>query len=123
MSRSHPKNSLSDFKDYVVQDLLSGLEGVRAKAMFGGFGVYKDDTMFGILVDDELYFKVDQTNQNEFEKRGSQPFSYKSKRRKENVVMSYWNVPLEILEDRDEMTRWAEQSYKINKRLKMAKKR
>ena len=56
------KGVTNEFVEYVTQDLLSSLRGITARAMFGGFGIYKDGVMFGIVVDGELYFKVDDTN-------------------------------------------------------------
>ena len=102
----------SDFADYVTQDLLAGLPGVRARAMFGGYGVYQDDVMFAIIVDDTLYFKVDDSNRKKYEKLGSKPFVYKS--RGKRVTMSYWELPAEAMDDRSEILRWAERSIRIN---------
>ncbi len=47
----------SDFCDYVI-DLLSSWAKVSAKAMFGGYGMYRQGQIFAIVVDDTLYFKV-----------------------------------------------------------------
>ena len=38
-----------------VLDLMAPLGAVRARAMFGGYGVYQRDTFFAIVVDDTLY--------------------------------------------------------------------
>ncbi|NII10166.1 TfoX/Sxy family protein [Oleiagrimonas sp. C23AA] len=38
-------------------DQLSGLSGVRAKAMFGEYGLYVDDVLVGLVCDDQLYLK------------------------------------------------------------------
>ena len=114
--------SKSDFVDYVVHDLLSGLKDIRSRAMFGGHGIYKEDVIFAILVDNRLYFKVDETNKKDYEKKGSKPFTYRSSGR-DPVSMSYWEVPAEILEDREEINRWAEKSYRINLKLKQNNKK
>ena len=106
----------SDFVDYVVQDLLSELDGIRARAMFGGWGIYKDGLTFAIVVDDQLYFKVDDTNKTKYQKYGSRPFTYES--RGKSVSMSYWEVPAEVMDDRDEIKRWAEESHHISRRGK-----
>lgn len=106
----------SDFVEYVVHDLLSALPGVRARAMFGGWGIYKEDVIFAIIVDDQLYFKVDKTNQGQYERHGSRPFTYQS--RGKSVAMSYWEVPAEVIDDREEVTRWAEESYHISRQGK-----
>ena len=44
----------SEFVDYLVENLQS-LGVVRARAMFGGFGIYLNDLMFGLVADDELF--------------------------------------------------------------------
>jgi len=105
----------SAFVDYVVQDLLSEMDSVRSRAMFGGYGIYKENVMFAIIVEDELYFKVDETNREEFEKRGSRPFTYES--RGKTVTMSYWEVPAEVMDDPQEIRRWAEISFQIGRKI------
>ena len=84
--------------------------------------MYKEGVFFAIIVDDQLYFKVDDTNKKEYEKRGSKPFTYQASGRK-RVSMSYWEVPAEILDDRQEVGRWAERSCEINRKLKNAPKK
>jgi DNA transformation protein len=63
----------ASFREFVL-DQLADLEGLRARAMFGGVGLYADDVFIAILVADELFFKVDDTNRREYEKAGSAPF-------------------------------------------------
>jgi DNA transformation protein and related proteins len=48
------------FRDFVI-DQLGNVPDLRARAMFGGIGLYASDTFFGILAADVLYFKVDET--------------------------------------------------------------
>jgi len=76
----------NEFVEYITEDLLAELKGVTSRAMFGGYGIYKDGIIFGIIVDDELYFKVDDTNREEYEKMGSSPFVYRTKEGKEAVA-------------------------------------
>lgn len=104
----------SDFVQYVVEDLLSGVKGVSARAMFGGHGVYRDGVIFGIVVDDVLYFKVGKTNLKQYEAAGSSPFTYLAKGRKK-VAMSYWEVPANVLDDRTALAEWALQSWRITR--------
>ena len=108
--------SSSGMADYFVNDLLSGVEGVRSRAMFGGHGIYKDEIFFAIVVDDELYFKVDESNRADYEKTGSEPFTYEVAGRKKPVVMSYWKVPVDVLEDREVLAMWAKKSIRIARR-------
>ena len=69
----------SSFVDYVVDDLLADVGGVKARAMFGGHGIYKNDLMFAIIVENELYFKVGGINRKDFETSGSRPFVYQAR--------------------------------------------
>ena len=102
----------STFVDYVVSDLLDGIEGVRAKAMFGGHGVYKGDTFFAIIVDDELYYKADASTQKDYRSLGSEPFHY-SRKDKMAVTMSYWKLPVEVMDDRQELLEWTEKAVRV----------
>ena len=99
-----------------MRDLLADLPGVRARAMFGGYGIYQDEVMFAIIVDDELYFKVNAANRKDYEKLGSKPFTYTS--RGKTVTMSYWQLPAEVMDDRPKILRWAEKSIRINSKPK-----
>ena len=47
-------------RDFVL-DQLAGLDGLRARAMFGGVGLYAGEVFFGIVAADVLYFKVDDS--------------------------------------------------------------
>ncbi len=109
----------SAFVDYVVQDLLFGLEGVRARAMFGGFGVFKENVMFAIIAEDQLYFKADGTNRKEFEQRKSQPFTYPS--RGKTVTLSYWEVPGEVMDNRDKILHWAQRAFKVARKIQKSR--
>ena len=102
----------STFADYVVNDLLNELGGIRARAMFGGFGIYKNDTIFAIIVDDELYYKVNDSNCKDFEALGSEPFVYTAKGDK-RVAMSYWKLPSEIMDDREALIEWSEKALRV----------
>ncbi len=90
------------FHDYVVYDVLGGVPGITSKAMFGGWGVYKDGMIVAIIVESELYAKVNVTTKPEFERLGSHPFTYVKKDGKQ-VTMSYWLVPEELLENREKL--------------------
>ena len=107
------------FHDYVVYDLLGDLPGITSRAMFGGHALYKDGIIFGMIIDDTVYFKVDTTNQKDYQKYGSSPFCYRNKGKE--IKMSYWEVPEKILEDRALFADWAEESYFINKNKKKKK--
>ena len=107
----------NSFHEYVLYDLLGDIPGTTSRAMFGGWGVYKDGTIFAIISDGELYFKVYKSNQADYEKCGSHPFEYAREGRQ--VPLSYWLLPEEIMEDQEKLFAWAQTSVDINRRSKM----
>lgn len=107
----------ASFKDYVL-DQLRTFGGAGARAMFGGFGVYKGGVMFGLIAFDELYLKVDDTNRGDYEARKSHPFVYEGKGKP--MTMSYWRIPDDVLEDPDELKTWAMKAYDVALKAKKA---
>jgi len=98
----------------LVTDQLSEFGEVEIKRMFGGIGLFHQGLMFGKIGGDTLRLKVDEHNQKEYEEKGMKPF-YSEKKKK---GMPYWEVPIEILEDKNELARWATKSYEASVRSK-----
>ena len=98
----------SEFVDFIL-DLLGSFGSVRSRRMFGGYGIFRDDLMFGLVSDDMLYLKVDDHNREDFVQRGLEPFRYETKGKLMNI--SYYLVPEECLDDPDEMISWANKAY------------
>jgi DNA transformation protein len=98
-----------EFVNY-IQDILEPFGDIKIKAMFGGHGVYKDNLIFAIIVDNELYFKANKTTIEFFKDNQSEPFIYESKGK--SIAMSYWKVPDNILEDKEPLTNWVEIAFK-----------
>jgi DNA transformation protein and related proteins len=101
------------FKDFVL-DQLRELDSVEARRMFGGHGLYQDETFFGILHKGKLYFKVDETTVGEYRKRKMKPFRPNAKQ----TLKSYYQVPVEILEDNERLCDWAEKAIHCQQRKK-----
>jgi DNA transformation protein len=108
--------SSSGFVDYVL-DILLPLGNVKARKMFGGYGITKDGISFALIVEDILYFKVGDSNRADYEESGSQPFSYESKNGK-RVAMSYWEVPVDVLENHAKLAVWVEKAVEAALRAK-----
>jgi DNA transformation protein and related proteins len=94
-----------EFRDFVL-DQLAGVRELRAKRMFGGLGLYSGERFFGIVAADELFFKVDDGNRGAYEAAGSDAFRPLADQSRA-VSMSYWRVPIEVLEDSGELATWA----------------
>src|SRR5688572_6560166 len=69
-------NSVSVSAHYrtYVEEQLARVTRVTSRAMFGGVGLYADGLFFGLLADDRMYLKVDDTNRGDFEQVGMSAF-------------------------------------------------
>ncbi|MBY0247059.1 MAG: TfoX/Sxy family protein [Nitrospiraceae bacterium] len=93
------------FKDFVL-DQLTDLRGLTCRAMFGGYGLYRRATFFGIIHKGRLYFKVTKTTVEQYKTQGMKPFRPNAKQ----TLKNYYEVPLEILEHSEHLTVWASQA-------------
>ena len=94
------KKKRDSFRDFVSEQLG---EEVRVRPMFGGYGLYRGDVFFGILFKGRLFFRTGPLSRKEYVTRGMKPF-------KPNARMTsktYYEVPADILEDRDAVRVWA----------------
>src|SRR5918996_5350328 len=91
------------FKAYVLEQL-QVLGPVTAKPMFGGIGLYASGVFFGLIDDDSLYLKVDESTRAEFERAGCRPFQPYGEN---SYSMKYYEVPADVLESRPMLTEWA----------------
>jgi DNA transformation protein len=78
--------------------------------MFGGVGIYSGEHFFALIASDELFFKVDDSTRASYEAAGSEPFRPVQDR---PVSMSYWRVPVEVLEDPAELALWARAAIRV----------
>ena len=111
---------MSEFVDY-LKEVFEGFGPVTARRMFGGYGIYHDGVMFGLVANDTLYLKADESTAASFEARGLKRFSYD--KGDKVVQMSYYLAPEEIWDDPEEATRWARQAFEVAFRAKAKAKR
>lgn len=88
-----------------LRDLFEPLGPISARAMFGGYGVYFDGQIIGIIIDEALYLKTDEQSRARFEQAGCAPFVYDLKGKP--LTMSYWSLPEEALDSPQAMRPWA----------------
>jgi DNA transformation protein len=66
-----------------------------------------------IVAHDTLYFKVDDSNRPDYEAYGAGPF--KPFERKQ-MVMSYYEVPAQVIDDRWQMVEWGRKAIEAARR-------
>jgi DNA transformation protein and related proteins len=109
----------ADFREYVLEQL-GRIVPVEWKRMFGGVGLYADETFFALIDDDILYFKVDDENRPDFEAAGAAAFSpYKDGK----SSMNYFALPVDVLEDNDALRIWTLKSIEVGLRAAAKKRR
>src|SRR6187401_2293048 len=91
------------FVEYICE-LLLPLGQAQGRPMFGGYGVYLDGLMIGLVIDGGCFLKADDLSKHEFLKAGCEPFVYHGQEKP--ITMNYWTVPAEALESEREMERW-----------------
>ena len=82
------------------------LPGLTHRAMFGGYGLYCGRVFFGIVQKGRLYFKTNATTAPRYRERMMKPFRPNAKQ----TLNSYYEVPVDVLEDAGELTIWAQQA-------------
>jgi DNA transformation protein len=112
-----PSQANDRFAEFVV-DQLRALGEVRVKRMFGGAGLYVGETMFAIVDDARLFFRVAPHGAGRYEERGAAPFEPWEG----HVMKGYWEVPADVLEDPEEAATWARQALDDARALKAAAK-
>ena len=103
-----------------VQEQLGKFATITSRRLFGGVGFYANEFYFAIIVDDTLYFKVDDSNRPDFEAVGMGPFLPFGD---PDRPMQYYQVPAEVLEDEDQLRTWVEKSVAVARKKKRRKRK
>ncbi len=95
------------FVAYLLE-LLSPLGESSARRMFGGWGLYLDGTMIGLVAEETFYLKTDDQTRGAFEAAGAAPFVFEARKRTKTIVTGYWSAPEQALDAPDAMRPWAQ---------------
>lgn len=86
-------------------ELLEPVGPVQARPMFGGHSLKLSGNSIGIIDDDWLFLRVDDSTRPRFEEAGSRAFTYTTK----NGTMTmngYWSLPEEAIDDPEVAAKW-----------------
>jgi DNA transformation protein len=104
-----------------VQELFEPVLPVRIRPMFGGAGIYSGDLMFGLIADERIYLKVDDTNRADFEAEHCGPFVYRAPDGKE-MPMGYYAAPDRLYDEPEELKAWAMKALDVALRAHSGKR-
>lgn len=111
---------MSEFVEY-LHEVFERIGPIGIRKMFGGYGVYREGLMFGLVVDDTLYLKADAANARYFVEQGLAPFEYRKHGR--TIRMSYYQAPDGIMDDREQAAIWARRSVAAALRSRAPRKK
>jgi DNA transformation protein len=111
---------MSEYVEY-LKEVFSEFGSVEPRRMFGGYGVFYKGLMFGLVADDVLYLKADETISPHFTERELEQFSYEKQGKA--FKMSYYMAPEDIFDDLEEAKVWADRSYAAAVRTRKPKKK
>jgi DNA transformation protein and related proteins len=106
----------------LLEELFAPVGGVGLRRMFGGIGVFKEGIMFGLVANDVLYMKADETTSPGYAAEDCGPFIYDGMKGK-SVAMPYWRLPDRLLDEPDEFRDWADAAFAVAVRTAKPKKK
>jgi DNA transformation protein len=95
---------------YIVEQL-ARLPSLRSNRMFGGIGLYSDGLFFGLIDDDTLFFKTNDSNIAPYRERQMPRFMPFPDR--PEAVLGYHQVPADVIEDAETLVDWARKSVAV----------
>ena len=95
---------------YILEQL-EGIDGLHSRRMFGAVGLYSGELFFGLIDDDTLFLKTDGSNAAEYISRKMPRFMPFPER--PEAVMAYYQVPADIMEDKESLHDWARKSVAV----------
>ena len=112
---------MASSKEFIefLHEVFESFGPIQAKRMFGGYGIYHDGLMFGLVIDNQLYLKIDAENLAFFEAQGLGPFIYNMKGKA--VQLSCHQAPEAMLDEREMAAEWAGRSWEAALRAQAAK--
>ncbi|MBC8144237.1 MAG: TfoX/Sxy family protein [bacterium] len=105
------------YVDYILEQL-ERVAPVTTKKMFGAIALYGDGPIFGVIDDDTLYFKVDDSNRQQYVDADSAAFMPVGQ-----VSQNYYQVPAHVLEDSTLLADWMRGSLAVARAAPVKRKR
>lgn len=99
----------NEFRTYLAE-LLAPLGPISFRRIFSAVGVLGARGMFGLIVDETLYFKVTDESRADYEAAGMSQITYERASGRE-VGLPYFEVPDELLDEPERFLEWAEKAF------------
>ncbi|MEO8064854.1 MAG: TfoX/Sxy family protein [Pseudomonadota bacterium] len=94
-----------------ILEQLDAIGRLHSRRMFGAVGLYSGELFFGLIDDDTVFFKSDDSNNADYTARNMPRFMPFPDR--PEAVMAYYQVPADIIEDAESLVAWARKSVGV----------
>src|SRR5690606_25906755 len=98
------KSSLASY----VTEHLAFLGRISNRAIFGGIGIFIDERLLGIVINESLYLHTDKSNIDDYLSRGMEQF--KPYPNAFDLTTDHHRVPQEIIDDPQLLKDWGQRS-------------
>jgi DNA transformation protein and related proteins len=85
---------------------LAALPELAIRRMFGGAGLYSRGVFFGVIDDDRVYFRIGDSNRDDFKRAGSVAFQPIP----DKPAMAYFSVPTMVIARSERFVEWAKKA-------------
>jgi DNA transformation protein len=97
----------SDLASYVAEQL-AFLGRISSRAIFGGVGIFLEERLLGIVIEDKLYLHTDKSNLDDYASRGMPQF--KPYPNAFDLTTDHHQVPPEVVQDPEQLRAWSQRA-------------
>jgi DNA transformation protein and related proteins len=105
-----------------IRELFAAFGPVAVRRMFGGAGIFAEDTMLALVHDGVIYLRADAESAAAFDREGLAPFTY-SARGNTRALSSYRRMPDRLYDDAEELAVWARAALAAARRGRTRRRR
>lgn len=98
------KSSLASY----VTEHLAFLGRISNRVIFGGVGIFIEERLLGIVINEQLYLHTDKSNLDDYVSRGMEQF--KPYPNAFDLTTDHHRVPQEIIDDPEQLKDWGRRS-------------
>ncbi|NLG77687.1 MAG: TfoX/Sxy family protein [Xanthomonadaceae bacterium] len=91
-----------------VTEHLAFLGRVSNRAIFGGVGIFVEERLLGIVINEQLFLHTSQSNLGDYLSRGMEQF--KPYPNAFDLTTDHHRVPQEIIDDSEQLKEWGRRS-------------
>ena len=95
----------------LLREVLGRAGAFKARAMFGGHGLYLDGVFFAILDDGALFFKTSPQTAARYDAEAMPAFTYQTKTGLKGLP-NYRRVPERLFDETDELAMWVQEAVR-----------